>query len=310
MKTYAFCSAVLAAMLPLGACIGTGDWMDSAAYREDFHSSYALNPGARVSVESFNGSIEVVGWDQTSVEINGTKTASSREALGELKVDIHSSPDAVQIRASQPDGFFRGGVRLSIRIPHKALLDMVSSSNGRLDVEDVDGNARLRTSNGGVRVLRYRGELRAETSNGPIDLEQTDGRMDVRTSNGAVRAEVTGGSLEAVTSNGSITARLTNPAADRPVRVTSSNGHIDLSVDGGRLPEVRATTSNSSILLRLPASADAEVRAHTSHSPITSAFSSLHPSSTRRSDLEGSIGRSGPLVELRTSNGAIRIEKL
>jgi hypothetical protein len=105
---------------------------------------------------------------------------------------------------------------------------------------------------------------------------------------------------------------LNDPAATWPVRAETSNGHIDLTLDAKQLPEVRASTRNSSILLRLPAAASARVRAATSHSSITSDFDGLRSDSDRRrnSELHGTIGSGGPLIELDSSNGSIKILKL
>ena len=312
MRSYILRLPLLGAMGLLCGCIYVGDW-DSSAFREDFHSTHPLDAGGRVSVESFNGSIEVVGWEQNSVEINGTKHASFRRTLEDIKVDVDSTPAAIRIHASHPDGFHNAGVRFSIRVPRKAVLELISSSNGRIDVDGVEGNARLHTSNGGIRVQRLKGNLEAETSNGSIETQELTGNANLRTSNGAVRGDASGGSFEAVTSNGRIEVRLTDSASTWPVRLHSSNGHIELSLDSKELPEVRASTSNSSILLRLPASANARVRAYTSHSPVSSEFDELHADGERRrthSEMEGTIGRGGPLLDLETSNGPIKIQKL
>lgn len=106
---------------------------------------------------------------------------------------------------------------------------------------------------------------------------------------------------------------LSDPDSTRPVRAHSSNGHIELTLEGKQLPDVRAWTSNSSILLRLPESASARVRAHTSHSSASSEFDELRArdgAHGRHSDLEGTLGRGGPLLDLETSNGPIKITKL
>ena len=313
MRQYILRLPLLGAMVLLSSCIDIGDFGDSYAFRQDFHSTHALEPGGRVSVESFNGPIEVVGWDQNSVEVNGTKHASFREALNDIKVDVDATAGAVRIHASRSDGFHHGGVRFSIRVPRKTILELIASSNGRIDVDGVEGNVRLRTSNGGIRVQRLKGDLEAETSNGTIETQDLSGNANVHTSNGAVRGDASAGSFQAVTSNGRIEVRLIDPAASGPVRLHSSNGHIELSLDGKQLPEVRASTSNSSILLRLPATASARVRAYTSHSPVTSEFDGLRPDFERhrtRSELEGTIGHGGPLIDLESSNGSIKIEKL
>jgi DUF4097 and DUF4098 domain-containing protein YvlB len=312
MATWARWLSLMASIFLQAGCIYVGDWGDSNAYRQDFHSTYPLNAGGRVEVETFNGSIEVAGWDQNTVEVNGTKSASNKSALDEIKIDISAMPGSVHIRAVRPPEFFRNmGVRFTIRVPRKTLLDMVSSSNGKIEVDDLEGNARLRTSNGSIRVLRLKGDVEAQTSNGGIEAEDLSGGANFRTSNGSVRAETSGGSFEAATSNGSIVARLRDPSTTWPVRVRSSNGHIDLTFDAKQLPELRASTSNSSILVRLPASANARVRAHTSHSPVTSEFDELRGDLGRRhSELSGTIGRGGPLLDLESSNGSIRIGKL
>jgi Putative adhesin len=306
--------ALLAAVSLLSGCIFVGDWGDSDAFKQDFHSTHPLDAGGRISVESFNGSIDVTGWDQNSVEINGTKHAGFRDVLDDIKIDVNSTPSSIRIRAIRgADRFRNAGVRFSLRVPRKAILELLATSNGRIELDSVEGKARLHTSNGGMRLLRVKGDFEAETTNGPIDAQELRGNANFHTTNGSVHAEAGGGSFEAVTSNGRIEVRLTDPASG-PVRLHSSNGHIELTLDSKQLPEVRANTTNSSILLRIPPMSDARVRANTSRSSsVTSEFGELRDDSDRRrrhSEMEGNIGHGGPLLELETTNGSIRIQKL
>ena len=61
------------------------DWGGSSdKFKQDFHMSYPLKPGGRVSVESFNGSVEVLAWDRDEVDISGTKYASTQERLDRI----------------------------------------------------------------------------------------------------------------------------------------------------------------------------------------------------------------------------------
>jgi len=313
MRTSVRLLPLAAAFLQVG-CIGfVGDFGDSDAYKEDIHKSYPLSPGGTISVETFNGSIELIGWEQNSVEVNGTKYASTQAAVDGIKIDITASSGSVHVRAYRPSDapWHRMGARFSIRVPHNAVLDLISTSNGHVRVEDVEGRARLRTSNGAIRVLRLKGDLEARTSNGTIEIESLDGNGTVHTSNGTIRAEASHGSFEAGTSNGSINVRLADPAANRPVTLESSNGHIELTINGKQMPDVRASTTNSSIALRLPAGANARVRAHTSHSNISSEFEELTVDRDRgHHELNGVIGRGGSLIDLSTSNGSIKILKL
>jgi DUF4097 and DUF4098 domain-containing protein YvlB len=311
MRTYARLLP-LAPILLLTGCVEFGDFGDSEAYKEDFHHTYTLAPGGSVSVETFNGSVELMGWEQNSVEVNATKYASTKSALDAIKIDVSTPGGSVRVRAVKSSDFFRNmGARFTIRVPRKTMLELISTSNGHLRIEDVEGNARLRTSNGGIRMTRLKGEIEARTSNGSIEGDYLDGNAKLHTSNGAIRAEVTHGLFEATTSNGSITARLNDPATTWPVHVESSNGHIDLKIDAKQLPEVRASTSNSSIVLRLPTGASAEVRVHTSHASVSSEFDQLRIENEHgRGEMSGRIGGGGRLIELSSSNGSIKIVRL
>src|SRR5713101_7553225 len=75
---------------------------DSHAYEKDFHYSYPLKPGGRISLENFNGPVEITGWDQNKVEIDGVQYAATQELRDAIKIDVIASGDSVQIRTVRP----------------------------------------------------------------------------------------------------------------------------------------------------------------------------------------------------------------
>src|SRR5215510_12841461 len=79
-----------------------GSFGDSHAYEKNFHYSYALKPGGRLSLENFNGSVEISGWEKDTIEIEGIQYASTPELRDAIKIDIAASPDTVQIRTIRP----------------------------------------------------------------------------------------------------------------------------------------------------------------------------------------------------------------
>jgi DUF4097 and DUF4098 domain-containing protein YvlB len=177
-------------------------------------------------------------------------------------------------------------------------------------VDEIEGIIRLRTSNGSIRTSRVRGDLDATTSNGGVDIEDLDGPATIRTSNGRVTADGIRGSLQAFTSNGSIHARLVQPEPHRPVKLQTSNGGIDLTMDSLADNEVRASTSNAGITVKLPSMAGAHIHAHTSHSSIHTDFDVKQEDGNGKNHLDGIIGSGGPTVELTSSNGSIRLLKM
>jgi DUF4097 and DUF4098 domain-containing protein YvlB len=280
-------------------------WIDAERFKEDFHYSYNVPAGGVLSLETFNGSVEITGTSADSVEINGTKYANTQQALKDLKVDVQQNGNTIRVKTVRPYGVRGGmGARYTIHVPRRFELERIVSSNGSVRIEDLQGAANLKTSNGSVRVSRMQGNLDATTSNARIETNDLVGDALLHTSNGSVQAEVAKGRFEATTSNSAIEARLTDPP-DQTVRLDTSNGHIDLWMKP--LRDVRANTSNSSITFHLPTDPNARLRAHTSNSSITSDVELVLHGSQSKNSWDGTLGNGGPLIDLSTSNGGIKL---
>jgi DUF4097 and DUF4098 domain-containing protein YvlB len=131
--------------------------------------------------------------------------------------------------------------------------------------------------------------------------------VEIRTSNGHIRADGIRGALDATTSNSSIHAMLEK--VDGSVRVQSSNGGIDLTLPPNTQSAVRAHTSNNGITLHLPGEVNARLSAGTSNASISTDFDMRMRGEISKHHIEGTIGNGGPLIDLDTSNGQIRITK-
>jgi hypothetical protein len=312
MRTYVLALLILA-ILPFQMACELDGFLDSERYKEDFQYSYNLKPGGKLSVENFNGSIEILSWEKDSVQITGTKHAATESDLKDLKIETAADANSVRIRTVRPSELRRGnmGAKYFIRLPRQVELERVASSNGSVRVEDIQGNARLETSNGAVRMRKLAGRLDVKTSNGPIEGEDLDGEAVLRTSNGSIRIGRMSGTVEATTSNSSINVRIDKPRPRQPMRFESSNGSIEVAFESLADNDIRASTSNSSITLRLPAAVKARLRARTSHGSIHSDFDVATKGGTlEKNELDGEIGGGGPLLNLSSSNGSIRVLKL
>src|SRR5579864_8972086 len=122
-------------LLPVLAAALTGcdleDLADNGRFSSDFHYAYPLRPGGSLSVESFNGGVEVTGWDRDTVDISGTKYGPTQQAADGLRIDIDKAPDSVSIRAVRPsDRRNNQGARFVIKIPRGVALARIVTSNG------------------------------------------------------------------------------------------------------------------------------------------------------------------------------------
>ncbi len=300
-------ASLAAALLTLTAC--DIEDLNFQRYQRDFHYSYPLKAGGGISLESFNGSVEISGWDQEVVDISGTKYGPTPEAADALQIDIQSGPNEVSIRAVRPsDRRNNQGARFSVKVPRTALLDRITTSNGAIHTSDGKGPARLKTTNGAIRVEGLAGSLEATTSNGPIELANVTGDATLRTSNGHIQVERLTGSLDAHSSNGHITASIGETS--RPVRLETSNGSVDLTLPAHFTGDAHVTSNNAPITLRLPDQPNARLVAHTSNSQITSDFEIRMQGGFGKNQVEGMLGAGGGLIDLGTSNASIRLVRM
>ena len=296
--------ALTAVLLSLTSCVvGVGDW---ERFNKDFHSSYPLKSGGRLSVETFNGSVDISGWDQDTVDISGTKYGPSQEEADELKVDIDASPDSVSVRIPRPSMRRNNqGARLVIKVPRNTHLDRITTSNSSIRTQDGVGTARLHSSNGSIRVVDLHGDVEAETSNSSIELQGVDGNARARTSNGHIRADRLGGSLDANTSNSSVHVDVTRP--DKSIRIDTSNGSVELSLPPNFSSPIHVDTNNGAITVRMPESTNARLSARTSNASIKTELEVRAQGDISKNRLDGVIGSGGPLIDLSTSNGSIHL---
>jgi len=258
----------------------------------EYHQSYPMQPGSRLTVNNQNGSIEIAGWDQNTLDISATRYAETQQVLDQLKIDVATAADGVHIRTIVPQDSENAGVKYVIKVPRRAELAEIRSTNGAIRVNDVEGSASLHTSNGSVHASKTRGKLQIDTSNGAVAVQGIDGDTDVHTSNGSVRADLEesrGGAITLITTNGS----------------------VELKLGAVTQGEVKAATSNGSITVRIPAVAGAHVKAETSgHSRVSTDFDVRKEGENSPSRLEGIVGAGGPQLNLTTTQGSIRILKI
>jgi hypothetical protein len=307
MRAKILVPALAAGLLGLTAC-DVSDLGDMERFSKDFHYSYPLNSNGRLWLETFNGPVEISGWDQNTVDISGTKYGPTQQAADELNVNVEHSADSVSIRVLRPSERRNNmGARFVIKVPRTTLLDRITTSNGAIRTSDGSGPARLRTSNAPIRVNGLNGSLDAQTSNGPVDLTDVDGDVVAHTSNGQIHGERLNGTLEATTSNSGVHAEITSP--DRPIRVETSNGPVELTLPDGFGRDVRVNTNNSWITLHLPGTVNAHVMARTNNSSISTDFDVRMQGEFSKNHMDATIGNGGALLDLSTSNGAIRLLK-
>ena len=140
-----------------------------------------------------------------------------------------------------------------------------------------------------VRVQVPRGtDLTLSTTNGSIKVEGVSGPVTGRTTNGSITAMDLRDRVNLRTTNGAIRAHFDGPIPSHgEIRLQTTNGGVDLTLPRDLSARLEASTTNGGISTDFPITVQGRIG--------------------RR--ISATLGDGGPLIEARTTNGAIRLRE-
>jgi DUF4097 and DUF4098 domain-containing protein YvlB len=282
----------------------------STASPQTYTKTFPVAGRASVHVNADDASLRVTSSDSPQVEF---RVEYAGYTLGKnLRIDSEQNSNEVELTARTIGrvgfslNFRQQSMRIDVRMPKDADL-RIETGDGSVNVSSINGNVSIRSGDGGikatslsgkvdintgdgsVRANAIKGELRLHTGDGSIEGTDLDGKADVSTGDGRVRLAGRFDSLNVKSADGSIGARI------EPGSKMSSNWNIR-SADG-------------SIDLTLPADFRVTLDASTSDGSIDLGFPVAMEGAMRNSKVRGTLNGGGPTLMIRTSDGAIRLEK-
>jgi DUF4097 and DUF4098 domain-containing protein YvlB len=289
----AVCGAVVTWGVIASACTVTVD-SHSEVLREEKVFKVTGTPSLKLT--TFDGAIEIQGWEKPHVVVEIEKRGGSREALDALEVVSQQSGDTIELEVKRPrTESFRGiglhqsaYARLIVSVPRDANIN-ARSGDGSIKIERVNGKLELRTADGSIRASEVSGELSLDTSDGSVAVDRAEGKLFVDTSDGSVDVAGKFASVKLHTGDGSVVYRA------EPGSAMADNWEI--------------TTGDGTVSVYLPQEFGAELDAHTGDGSIRSEVDGLpaRPHDGSRRSLKGKIGTGGKLLRIRTGDGSIRL---
>jgi DUF4097 and DUF4098 domain-containing protein YvlB len=265
-------------------------WSECAEGEDVYH--FDVPSGNVVHIHNANGKTQIIGEDRENIEIHACKQSraecgnAAEQLVREMQVRGETIAGKMEIDVDIPRRWNRHGrVNLSIRLP-RSLVVYVVSTTGRVSIEGLRARVQARSSNGSLCIRDIIGDLQVITANAKVHCQCTRGKMTARSSNGKLELREHTGPIDASTSNGSICASL-----DR------------IDEDG-----VMLATSNGRIMLELPEVVDADLDIRVDNGVIRNDREIESPTADSAGRMRGKLGRGGPLVKLRTSNGTISVK--
>jgi DUF4097 and DUF4098 domain-containing protein YvlB len=194
----------------------------SARQIERESNTFGVTGAPRVRVETFDGAVNVHSWDKAEVMYTAIKRASDDHEMKGIKLQAQAVGGEVTLRAEFDKSFARvyhehdgrvtsyvsnASAEYDLYVPRNATV-FVSSGDGRLRVDGVNGELDLHTGDGSIDVTGSRGRLRAQTGDGRIRVENFEGDAEARTGDGRVTLDGNFRSLSARTGDGTIALSL------------------------------------------------------------------------------------------------------
>ncbi len=282
----------LALMLSTACVVG----IDTRGYLQHDRRQFEIEGSAHVSLSTFDGSIEVHGWDRALVEVNIEKRAASKELVESIEIDSTQQGDELRVQAKPPKSgtwetnVFRGSgmsVKLVAYVPVNSRVS-VETADGSVSVERLNGVIELRTLDGSVSGVDLSGSLRASTGDGSVRLESVAGAVDVKTLDGSIAFSGRPEALKLLSSDGSVVVRIGEGVP------MAGDWEIE-TFDGG-------------VELHLPSTFDAMVDARTEDGRVSSeALVAVGGGDRSRRELVGRIGGGGHTIKIRTGDGRISV---
>jgi DUF4097 and DUF4098 domain-containing protein YvlB len=156
------------------------------------------------------------------VSYTATKHAHDEETLKQISIQAQQQGQAISVNAVN-DNQHNGSVHLDVYVPRQSTLH-VSSGDGALNLDGVNGQITLRSGDGPIEVANGGGQLIVNTGDGVIRVIKFDGQVEAHTGDGAIDLDGNFNSVAARTGDGTIS--LTVPAGSSFTIETNSPEEI------------------------------------------------------------------------------------
>jgi DUF4097 and DUF4098 domain-containing protein YvlB len=246
-------------------------------------SSYAVGPGAVVSITNNYGPVSVKPSGSSQVVVETVSHSDS------IRVVNEQHGDRIELRSTSS----RPGTNLvdyTVLVP-AAVFVSVRSSDGSLRVQGLSGDVVLEAASGSVEVTNISdAHLHVKTLSGPISLTDiSNSHLDIHSVSGDVDLHNVAG-----------------PSVD----VNSGSGRIKYDGDPGRIGEYLLSSHSGNLEVSIPASAWVEIKARSIKNQSDPEFPTAgKPPALGQINLMGKPGKIGSRFELRSFSGKIHLKR-
>jgi hypothetical protein len=263
--------------------------------------TFTVTGPAQISLQTWDGSIEVRGWDKNEVRIEVEKRGPDQATVDRITVKATQAGNVITVEVAKPSPLTTSGFRSS------PAANLVVSA-------PLKTTLTARSGDGSIKVRRVTGKVDLDTDDGSVSLDEIAGDVVVRTGDGSINGSDITGRVALKTSDGSI--ELSGVLAG--LTIDTHDGSVDLTARrGSRADDAwEVTTGDGSVTLALPADFAADLDAHTGDGRVQveqideKAGAADQKDDAERSTVRAKLGPGGKALRLRTGSGRITVKVL
>jgi hypothetical protein len=322
--------ATLGALLAVLACPGLATAQEASG---SFERTLTVTGPVDLEVLTGSGRIDVRTGQTGRIEITGRIKAGNWGNWGlfgggssplervrriEAKPPIEQSGNRVSIGRIEDEDLKNVSISYTLVVPPDTTLTsktgsgshlidgvrgaiIASSGSGSIQVRNAGADVKASTGSGSIQAESVGGSFSANSGSGSIDGTNVKGGITVKTGSGEITVSQSGaGAVEASSGSGSI--HLTGVHGS--LRASTSSG--SLRVQGEQTTDWRLSASSGSVTVELTGKPAFTLDAHSNSGRIDTQYPITVGRIDRR-ELRGSVNGGGPLLQVRTSSGGIRI---
>ncbi len=286
----------------------------SAKAAEDgrFERTLKVTGMTQVEVSTGSGNIAVHTGDNSSVKVIGHIHANHSWLFGGNEADkvkrIEANPPIEQTgniikigKINDPELRRNISIDFEVWVPEQTTT-RASSGSGDVFAENLKASLNASTGSGNVQARRITGEVKANTGSGDVDLQEIAGNVTADTGSGNVKVSMTGdGSLRLGTGSGDVTASHVKGG----LRARTGSGNV--TADGDATSDWSVETGSGDVNVSLPQNARFELAASTGSGDLSIGREITMSGNMDKHRIRGKVNGGGPLVQLETSSGNIRL---
>ncbi|PWK08956.1 DUF4097 family beta strand repeat-containing protein [Tumebacillus permanentifrigoris] len=283
-----------------------------AQIKQDETKTVELTPvGAvdRLKLHVHNGRLALHEWDESyiSAEVRVRVRGDEHTPMENFWSLRQTGSEVVFEQEMTHNNWFLGlhvSVDVRMNVPAEILQANLKTHNGPIEVDLFNGDLRVLTHNGAIRIADVEGMVHAHTHNGQIETLRIDGDLTLTSHNGKLEIDKVTGRLQANTHNGQIQVC----DCGNSVSLTTHNGQIYAQQNQGIQNSWDLVTHNGNIQCYVPRDTDATYKLHTTSGRISGDALPVQTSGYAQK-MTVTTGKGTHLIDLHTKSGNIEVRQ-